>query len=208
MKLKLNKTSPTFQCEPTFVPERWHSLAGVVVLLHPTDHSAICGPDFTWTSVRQCIYKYEGESLNSPTYLCFSSSLGSSKPNSLLRYLRFIEAASVYVSPKVSLTVLHYHRKLIQSWPIWRSTCTSARKQTAIHLSVDTRDSDITCYSSSWFNLMHFIPNDTNRFLHLVYRRVRQGKRLGLRPQRSISTLSRPSTKASWNRQALTREMN
>ena len=39
--------------------------------------------------------------------------------------------------------------------------------------------------------LMHFISNDQNKFLHLVNRRVRQGKRLGLRPQRSISTLLR-----------------
>ena len=39
--------------------------------------------------------------------------------------------------------------------------------------------------------LMHFIPNDQNKFLHLINRLVRQGKRLGLRPKRSISTLSR-----------------
>ena len=38
-----------------------------------------------------------------------------------------------------------------------------------------------------FFNLMHFIPNGQNNFLHLINRRVRQGKRLGLRPQRSIS---------------------
>ena len=38
--------------------------------------------------------------------------------------------------------------------------------------------------------LMHFITNDKNKFLLLVNRRMRQGKRLGLRPQRSISTLS------------------
>ena len=44
---------------------------------------------------------------------------------------------------------------------------------------------------------IYFIPNDQNKFLHLVNRRVRQGKRLGLRPQRSVSTLSRTSTKAS-----------